>query len=299
MSSGRSFDGSRRGMPPCHSRHPERARPAPPGGHADFQAAPTRDPSSSMHHSGLRCGPCRCVCVALLLLAGCGGGGEQEKGGEGDRPTVVAVAPVRAEPVTRVIKGVGDLLAAEAVVLTAESAGRVAAVLFTEGQRVPRGQVLVRFEAEEEQAQVAVATADTSELRRAANSPWWLTSAPSRPPSAKWPTRWPAAASSRGARRARARARRASRARAARRAALPRGRGVHHRVAGRAARPVRRRAGGNRGPPRRTRRAGQPLREPRRRRALRLAQVARPRGAPRRGRPPPRRARNEHNGPRR
>lgn len=102
--------------------------------------------------------------MAALALAGCGGG-DKERAGERGGPVTVAVAPVEAASITRTIEAVADVAAAEGVVLTAERAGRVAAVLFREGERVPRGTVLVRLDAAQEQADVAVQRAAALELR--------------------------------------------------------------------------------------------------------------------------------------
>jgi membrane fusion protein (multidrug efflux system) len=102
--------------------------------------------------------------IAAALLTGCGSGGAKDEGG-GPPPPVVTVVEVRTDPVTRSIEGVADVAAAEAVVLTAKFAGRVAEVLFREGERVARGQPLVRLDAEQEAAEVAVLRAGADELR--------------------------------------------------------------------------------------------------------------------------------------
>jgi len=108
-------------------------------------------------------GPRAFAVLAALALASCG---SKEKGGGGERrPTVVAVAPVETAEVTRTIEGVADVTAWEAVVLTAKSAGRVAEVLFDQGQRVRRGEALVRLDAEQEAAEVAALRAAADELR--------------------------------------------------------------------------------------------------------------------------------------
>ncbi len=93
---------------------------------------------------------------------------EEEGGGSGGgRPVEVTVttAPARGITLTRTIEGVGDVLAAEAVTVTAEAAGRVAAINFAEGSNVAQGAVLVRLDAEQESAEVATRTAEAAELK--------------------------------------------------------------------------------------------------------------------------------------
>ncbi|MBI1206088.1 MAG: efflux RND transporter periplasmic adaptor subunit [Azospirillum sp.] len=58
----------------------------------------------------------------------------------------VEAAPVTIGPVARRITAVGSLLSSESVVLRPEVAGRVVEILFTEGQRVTKGQPLVRLD---------------------------------------------------------------------------------------------------------------------------------------------------------
>lgn len=91
----------------------------------------------------------------------------EEKGGGGGRPVEVTVstAPARGVTLTRSIEGVGDVLAAEAVTITAEAAGRVASIGFAEGADVGQGAVLVRLDAEQENAEVATRTAEAAELK--------------------------------------------------------------------------------------------------------------------------------------
>ncbi len=92
---------------------------------------------------------------------------EENGGGGGGRPVevTVATAPARGITLTRTIEGVGDVLAAEAVTVTAEAAGRVAAITFAEGANVAQGAVLVRLDAEQENAEVATRTAEAAELK--------------------------------------------------------------------------------------------------------------------------------------
>lgn len=89
---------------------------------------------------------------------------DEEKGGGRPAEVTVGTAPARGITLTRTIEGVGDILAAEAVTITAEAAGRVAAIGFAEGANVPQGAVLVRLDAEQESADVATRQAEAAEL---------------------------------------------------------------------------------------------------------------------------------------
>lgn len=90
---------------------------------------------------------------------------DEEKGGGRPAEVTVGTAPARGITLTRTIEGVGDILAAEAVTITAEAAGRVAAIGFAEGADVPQGAVLVRLDAEQESAEVSTRQAEAAELR--------------------------------------------------------------------------------------------------------------------------------------
>lgn len=90
---------------------------------------------------------------------------EEEGGGGRPAEVTVSTAPARGVTFTRTIEGVGDILAAEAVIVTAEAAGRVAAINFQEGANVPGGAVLVRLDAAQENADVQTRDAEAAELR--------------------------------------------------------------------------------------------------------------------------------------
>jgi membrane fusion protein (multidrug efflux system) len=62
------------------------------------------------------------------------------------RPTAVEVAVVRRQPFVRGVSAVGSLRSDESVTLRPEVAGRISEIRFTEGQRVQRGQVLVKLD---------------------------------------------------------------------------------------------------------------------------------------------------------
>ena len=112
------------------------------------------------------------IIVGVVLLAAVAsavvlrrGGGEPEGGGEQGRPTPVVTAAAQQASVTRLIEGVADVQAAEAVTITAEAAGQVVSINFQEGQRVARGAVLVRLEADQQTADVGSLQAEAAELR--------------------------------------------------------------------------------------------------------------------------------------
>jgi membrane fusion protein (multidrug efflux system) len=77
---------------------------------------------------------------------------------------VPAVEVARVEAITLVdeAQSVGSLRSRQGVMLRPEVAGRVKAILFTEGQRVGRGQVLVQLDDQLQAAQVAQARAEMS-----------------------------------------------------------------------------------------------------------------------------------------
>lgn len=71
----------------------------------------------------------------------------------------------RGVALTRTIEGVGNVLAAEAVTITAEAAGRVGSIAFAQKADVAQGAVLVHLNAEQENADVATRVSKTAELR--------------------------------------------------------------------------------------------------------------------------------------
>lgn len=101
---------------------------------------------------------------ASFLLAGCSGGEEGGAGSQG--PVPVTLARVGGGSLERTIEAVANVEAAESVVITAEAPGRIVRILFTEGQRVRRGQPLFRLEADQESADLAAARADAAQLRQ-------------------------------------------------------------------------------------------------------------------------------------
>ncbi len=98
--------------------------------------------------------------ISLLTLAACSEGNAKKKGEAPPVPVTAATATTRDIPVT--LKVVGRAEAYESVVLKARVDGQVAAVLFTEGQHVKQGDVLIRldpndFAARLQQAEATVA----------------------------------------------------------------------------------------------------------------------------------------------
>jgi len=114
------------------------------------------------------------VLAAVLLAAGIvsgvllGGGknGAGRSAGMGmPRPMPVEAAPVARARAVREAETVGTLQADESVVIRAEIAGRLSAILFAEGQRVEEGDDLVNIDPAELDAQVRQSAASV-ELSR-------------------------------------------------------------------------------------------------------------------------------------
>ncbi|MDH4181275.1 MAG: efflux RND transporter periplasmic adaptor subunit, partial [Betaproteobacteria bacterium] len=91
--------------------------------------------------------------------AGASRGGPGGTGG-GQPPAPVEVAKVAAEPMAQTITTVGSLRSDESVTIRPEVAGRIAAIGFREGQRVAKGDVLLRLDASVNQAEVQQARAN-------------------------------------------------------------------------------------------------------------------------------------------
>jgi membrane fusion protein, multidrug efflux system len=81
-------------------------------------------------------------------------------------PPLVETAPAALRRVESRISTTGTLEAPEAVTITADSPGRVAAVLFEEGAAVAAGEPLLRLERERAEARVAEARARLAEKRQ-------------------------------------------------------------------------------------------------------------------------------------
>ena len=80
----------------------------------------------------------------------------------GSRPPAVEVAKVEALRLTDDTQAVGSLRSRRGVVLRPEVSGRITQLNFTDGQRVRKGQILVQFDDQLQQAQVQQALAELS-----------------------------------------------------------------------------------------------------------------------------------------
>ncbi|WKZ64945.1 MAG: efflux RND transporter periplasmic adaptor subunit [Flavobacteriales bacterium] len=99
------------------------------------------------------------LAAAPLLLAACGGSDEQTKGGGAMPPMAVGVHVLQGEPLDDALVATGTLLANEEVQLVSELAGRITHIGFEEGGPVSAGQVLLRINDDELQAQLRKAEA--------------------------------------------------------------------------------------------------------------------------------------------
>lgn len=97
--------------------------------------------------------------AAPLLLAACGGADEPAAGGGAMGPMTVQVHVLRPAPLAHAFTTTGTLLANEAVEVRSEVSGRVTDIGFTEGGPVTAGQVLVRINDDDLQAQLRKAEA--------------------------------------------------------------------------------------------------------------------------------------------
>jgi membrane fusion protein (multidrug efflux system) len=99
----------------------------------------------------------------LLAVVADGGGGTGPA--QGRPPPLVQTAEVRQRPAEHRIQATGTLQASEAVTITARTAGRVAEIIFHEGDAVGAGDVLVRLDRIGAQASVDEARARVAETR--------------------------------------------------------------------------------------------------------------------------------------
>lgn len=93
--------------------------------------------------------PKRAAALLFVMLSGCGrgeGGPSGPGGGFEMPPTPVETAAVVAGPVANVFTTVGALEATEQVTIVAEIAGTVERIPFREGDRVRRGDLLVKLD---------------------------------------------------------------------------------------------------------------------------------------------------------
>ena len=85
-----------------------------------------------------------CVLIAALFLAGCSDNAAKKKAETPPVPVTAAKAALKDIPVN--LQVVGRAEAFESVVMKSRVDGQVAAVLFTEGQHVNQGDVLIRLD---------------------------------------------------------------------------------------------------------------------------------------------------------
>ncbi|PIT81225.1 efflux RND transporter periplasmic adaptor subunit [Limnohabitans sp. 15K] len=76
------------------------------------------------------------------------------------RPTAVEVAKVETQTLVDETQAVGSLRSRQGVMLRPEVGGRVQQIFFNDGQRVRKGQVMVQFEDQLQQAQLSQAKAE-------------------------------------------------------------------------------------------------------------------------------------------
>lgn len=101
------------------------------------------------------------------MAQGKGGGGPGGRRGGFGGPTTVSVAVVQPRTFEDTIEVLGVAKGRQSVTLTAAATQLVERVRFTDGQRVPRGAVLVELKATEQDAGLAQAEARAVEARRA------------------------------------------------------------------------------------------------------------------------------------
>ncbi|MFP4351323.1 MAG: efflux RND transporter periplasmic adaptor subunit [Puniceicoccaceae bacterium] len=81
-----------------------------------------------------------------LVLAGCFGPDTREEGDGGPPVLPVIVEEARSEHIVQTVDLVGTLLANESVTISPEIAGTIASIHFEEGDRVEKGDVLLRLD---------------------------------------------------------------------------------------------------------------------------------------------------------
>ncbi|CAN0510715.1 unnamed protein product, partial [Phaeothamnion confervicola] len=96
--------------------------------------------------------------AAVLLLLATSADAQRARRGGAPADTVVSVYDVKTEPVSERIAAVGSGRAQEQVTMTTRVAGVISEVMFKGGDKVEKGQVLVKLASEPEA--IAVETAD-------------------------------------------------------------------------------------------------------------------------------------------
>lgn len=101
------------------------------------------------------------------ILAWATGAGQQaQNGSPGARAVPVRVGEVQRGEVRESTETTGEFRARENVVVTTDAEGLVRSVAFEEGELVEEGQLLVRLDAQEEEAQLGAARAERERIAR-------------------------------------------------------------------------------------------------------------------------------------
>src|SRR5262245_24185125 len=113
-----------------------------------------------------------CACWAIYATQHKPASGGAAPPGAGMRnagPALVSVATVRHERLSQKIEALGNARANESVNVSSKSSNVVTAVMFRDGERVKRGQVLVQLDDAQSRADVAAAEAALAESERLYN----------------------------------------------------------------------------------------------------------------------------------
>lgn len=103
------------------------------------------------------------LCLPALLLGSCG----NEPAGTGAKKAQeVVVLKAYRSPIQDRIEALGTAQARESITITARAAGILDDVLFKDGQQVKKGDVIVKIDQDEAQAQLAAAVAQLAEHQR-------------------------------------------------------------------------------------------------------------------------------------
>jgi membrane fusion protein, multidrug efflux system len=98
-----------------------------------------------------------------------GGNSVQAAATHGNAPPFVSIAPVRSERISQKLEALGNARANESVDISSKSSNIVTAVMFRDGERVKRGQILVQLDDAQTRADVAAAEAALAESERLYN----------------------------------------------------------------------------------------------------------------------------------
>ena len=107
-----------------------------------------------------RCAPVTSLVLVSVLVCSCGSrmNDPQPRGPAAAEPVPVNGVVVLPAPMENIVRSSGTVMASESVDLVAESAGRVEKIAFREGGHVRRGQLLVKINDDDLQAQLRKTT---------------------------------------------------------------------------------------------------------------------------------------------